>query len=312
MRKIGPITIEQRGFYEERLAKHTTVVSEHTFTNHFVWRRTHPFFGIDVKDTIITYEERDEGPVLFCPPIGPLTLAEAARELAEALGKRVVGFERVGEREMGPHLNDGWEVATDRDFSDYVYRREDLAELAGRNYHKKRNLVSQCLAEHDCTYEELGGRNAAEGMEMMQRWCDYRKCKGDRGLCSEFQATKELFENYGKLGVVGAAIRIDGRIEAFTVGERLNENTVVIHFEKAMPQYKGLYQVINQWFCKNSLADFEFVNREQDLGIPGLRKAKESYYPDHMITKYIIYPKGHQECLMPRHRPDQRCLDEEG
>jgi hypothetical protein len=76
-------------------------------------------------------------------------------------------------------------------------------------------------------------------------------------------------------------------MQAITIGERLNDSTAVVHFEKAMPGYDGLYQLINQWFCRYGLTEFEFVNREQDLGIPGLRKAKESYHPHHMVEKYV-------------------------
>jgi hypothetical protein len=94
------------------------------------------------------------------------------------------------------------------------------------------------------------------------------------------------------LNLTGGTIRIEGKIEAFTVGEALNPSTAVCHFEKAMPQFQGLAQVINQWFAKNNLGDFAYVNREQDLGIPGLRKAKESYFPDHLVEKVRIVLLG--------------------
>jgi len=80
---------------------------------------------------------------------------------------------------------------------------------------------------------------------------------------------------------------VDGRLQAFTIGERLNKDTAVVHFEKANPKIKGLYQLVNNWFCKNALADYTYVNREQDLGEAGLRRAKEGYHPHHMVEKYI-------------------------
>ena len=102
----------------------------------------------------------------------------------------------------------------------------------------------------------------------------------------------ETLQNYREFPLTGGAIRIAGTIEAFAVGERLNPSTAVWHFEKAMPHFHGLGQLINQWFTRENLAEFTYVNREQDLGIPGLRKAKESYFPDHLVEKVRIVLPG--------------------
>ena len=93
------------------------------------------------------------------------------------------------------------------------------------------------------------------------------------------------------LPLIGCAIIIDGGIEAFSIGERLNQETANIHFEKANSAIDGLYQLVNQWFCQRELMDYKYVNREQDLGIPGLRKAKQSYHPSHMVNKYTVTRK---------------------
>ena len=90
--------------------------------------------------------------------------------------------------------------------------------------------------------------------------------------------------------MIGGAVVVDGRIEAFAIGERLNPATAVVHFEKANPEMRGMYQLINQWFVRNELSDYMYVNREQDLGIEGLRKAKESYHPHHMVRKFTVRP----------------------
>ena len=97
-----------------------------------------------------------------------------------------------------------------------------------------------------------------------------------------------LLNNFEACGLFGAAIIIEGKVQAFTIAERLNSNTAVQHVEKANTQYKGIYQAINNLFCKNRLNEYTFINREQDDGNPGLRKAKLSYYPDHMVEKYNI------------------------
>lgn len=101
-----------------------------------------------------------------------------------------------------------------------------------------------------------------------------KSCHEDPGLKDEGEAIRVILENYEVLPLLGVIIYVDGSLEAFTIGEQLNRDTAVIHIEKANPNIKGLYQLINNWFCKNHLKEFKWVNREQDLGIPGLRRAR--------------------------------------
>lgn len=312
MRKLGPIALDHKRIYDDYLRRYPTEISEHSFTNLFMWRRARPVKAIEAEASLVTYEERDDGVILLGPPIGPLPLKGAIEIVKSTAGKDVALCERITEVAVTPGLISEYEVEEDRDYFDYTYLRSDLSELQGRRYHKKRNLIKQCLAENSCEYEPITGENIAEVSDMMDRWCDYRGCKDDRGLCNEFRATREVFRNYKDLGLIGAAIRIGGRIEAFTVGEALNANTAVIHLEKAMPQIKGLYQLINQWFCQKGLEGFEYVNREQDVGIPGLRQAKESYYPERMIKKFKVYPLGRERADLVEPVEFKRCLDEEG
>jgi hypothetical protein len=180
-------------------------------------------------------------------------------------------------------------VAPDRDNADYVYRVKELAELAGRRFHKKRNLIKQCLAAYRCEYEPMTPELLGECSSMQDRWCKERQCGHDPGLCKEYVAINEMFRLFEELQLMGGAIRVDGEIQAYAVGEELRQGTAVCHFEKAMPGFRGLGQLINQWFARYTLKGFEFENREQDLGIPGLRQAKESYYPHHMVEKFSAW-----------------------
>ena len=310
MKQLGLISLDQRSIYEERLAQYPTELSEHTFTNLFMWRKSSPIQAIDVSDTLILYKQTKQGAVVFGPPIGPLSLSDAAYHIQSKTGIPIVALERISEKAANSSLPPGWSSKEDQDYHDYVYRRDDLASLAGRRYHKKRNLVAQCLENHDCVYEEISDNNIDEVRTNMNKWCKERNCKENQELCPEYIASMEILKNFNALNVTGAAIRIEGNIEAFTVGERLNTNTAVIHLEKAMPQFKGLYQVINQWYCKNNLNDFEFVNREQDVGVEGLRKAKQSYLPHHMIKKFIVYPEGFKSFDIRKVRFEKRCPEE--
>ena len=121
-------------------------------------------------------------------------------------------------------------------------------------------------------------------------WCDIRDCftPENLSLAEEHAAVIETLDSFRELSLRGGVILIDGNIEAFTIGEPLNRETFVIHFEKANPRIIGLYQAINQEFCRTIADEYRFVNREQDLGEPGLRRAKESYCPDHLVEKYIV------------------------
>ena len=123
-------------------------------------------------------------------------------------------------------------------------------------------------------------------MEVAEKWCKIRRCEDDMNLLSESEAVRESLVHFPVLKIDGGVILIDGKVEAFTLGELLNDQTAVVHIEKANPENPGLYAMINQQFCENRWRDLLYINREQDLGEPGLRKAKLSYYPDHFVESF--------------------------
>ncbi|MBU4274058.1 MAG: phosphatidylglycerol lysyltransferase domain-containing protein, partial [Syntrophaceae bacterium] len=255
-------------------------------------RHTRPIWIDECKDSLLVFAETPRGLVLLGNPVGPVALAEVFKEY----GSRISEATRFPKEKLtDAALPPGALVVEDRDNADYVYRREALATLAGRQFTKKRNHINQCLAAYDCQYEIITGETVAECLALQDRWCNDRNCMIEPGLAGEYQAIEETLHHYEEFGLTGGAIRIAGTIEAFAVGEALNPSTAVCHFEKAMPQFQGLAQLINQWFAKNNLGDFDYVNREQDLGIPGLRQAKESYSPDHMVEKVRIVLDGSSE-----------------
>ncbi len=277
------LTLEDREQVRDFFTRFPPNISEHTFANLFVWAEHRPIAWAVLDDALCVVQEPDGDRSLLGPPRGG-----AAAEMVDRLAEDGIEvFDRLPEEAARELEERGLEVELDRDNSDYVYRREDLAELAGRDYHREKNLVNRCLSRYDCEYEEVMADNLDEVAEMQDRWCDEKDCGEDRGLCAEYRAIRRTLEHYEALDLIGAAVRIEGRIEAYSVGELLRPDTAVVHFEKAMTEFDGLYQVINQWFCREALPEVEFVNREQDLGIPGLRRAKESYNPHHMVHKYV-------------------------
>lgn len=280
------LSLKHKERVNDALARYPQETSELAFGNLFSWRTTRPLEVLDVDDTLFFLLERDNGDTLFSNPLGPCSLQDAVRIVKQHTGRPLLTCERITEPAMGNFSREGVQVIEDRNNSDYVYPRNALADLKGRKYHKKRNLIAQCLSSYDCTYEPITPATIPEVRAMQDRWCADHICKKQPGLCHEYIAVHEMLEHYESLGIIGGAVRINGQVEAYAIAERLNDTTAVIHFEKAMKQFKGLYQVINQWFAQHALSPFETINREQDMGIEGLRRAKESYYPERMIKKY--------------------------
>ncbi|MDR1564506.1 MAG: phosphatidylglycerol lysyltransferase domain-containing protein [Oscillospiraceae bacterium] len=176
--------------------------------------------------------------------------------------------------------------ASDRDWFDYVYNTSDLINLAGKKYHGKRNHIAKFNREFpNWSYEALSQENLDDCRAMLKEWYAQASPE-DKGLQSEEAAINDALESYEALDFKGAIIRVDGKPVAFTMGERLNSNTFCIHFEKALSAFPGSYPMINREFCEHELAEYQYVNREEDIGIEGLRKAKLSYYPAILLEKF--------------------------
>ena len=274
------------------LADYPPLISEHTFTNLFAWSETKPIWLYEKNGSLVFLTRtgicRNDELMVLGPVAGKLPLVEVFR----ALSDRVVGGIRLTESAVEKLDQGDFLTKKDRDNFDYVYQVKELAELKGRNYAKKRSHVKHCMENHDCRFELISERNLDDCRDLLDRWCGSRRCEEDPGLHGESGAIRTTLDHFNDFKLLGGAIRVDGRIEAFAIGERLNQDTAVCHFEKAMPEINGLNQLINQWFAKNCLNGFKYVNREQDLGIPGLRQAKESYHPDHLVEKFEVIRKS--------------------
>lgn len=172
-----------------------------------------------------------------------------------------------------------------RDKSDYIYLVEDLIELKGRKYHGKKNHINQFIQNNEYTYEKISKDNIEECRKMKNEWA-LENDKMDESSQIEVAVVDTMLDHYDQLNLTGGLIRIDGIVKAFTLGEKLSNDTFVTHIEKADGKIRGLYPIINQKFSENELKDYVYVNREEDLGIPGLRKAKLSYNPVNLWDKY--------------------------
>ncbi len=180
-----------------------------------------------------------------------------------------------------------YDFIEDRDNEEYIYRTEDMIRLPGKKLRMKKNHLNGFLRQYaDYQYEAITKENLEDAKAGIHDWFLRH---GD--IEEEEQAIKRCFDHWDALGVKGAVIRIYGKVEAFTNGDSINEKMAHIIFEKANPEIRGLYQAINRDFLMHEFAETEFVNREEDLGLPGLREAKMGYHPDHLTEKYDVVLK---------------------
>jgi hypothetical protein len=175
---------------------------------------------------------------------------------------------------------------------DYIYNIKELTELKGNRFHKKKNLVNQFKRKYVYEYVSFEASMIDMALAMQEDWCTWRDCESSEALSAENRAISKILENwYAMHGLTGGALLVDQAMVAYTIAEQLSQDTIVIHFEKGNPDYKGAYQAINQMFLEHTDKPFDLVNREQDLGDKGLRKAKLSYHPIDFVKKYRIYFK---------------------
>jgi uncharacterized protein len=289
--RFSKLTLEDKPLFDSLLKEAQPQISELTFTNLFVWNASEPVQTSQLDETVLIQRRRlRDSKIFLLPPLGKKRLLEALRSLRSmSLEGELPPFYGFTPQQVQQLENEFNRVELDRDNWDYVYLTSDLADLPGDRYHPKRNFVSRCLSNYECRYASIGPNEIQECLQLQTRWCNLRNCSQVQGLEAENTAIKAAFENYEGLGIFGGAVYVDDTLEAFTLSEPLNDDTAVIHFEKANPEIEGLYQLVNQWFCQKALGKFRYINREQDLGIPGLRKAKESYYPRHMVEKSIVH-----------------------
>ena len=172
-----------------------------------------------------------------------------------------------------------------RDASDYIYNSYELIELSGKKYHSKRNFVSRFKSAYNWSYENIDNKN----IEDCKRFCDVWFSKYTyEDVEKEQQAVSVSLDYFFELGLEGGLLRVDGKVVAFTAGEPISDKVFCVHIEKADTEYVGAYNALNQEFIRNNCSRYEFINREEDMGLEGLRKSKESYNPAMIFNKYNI------------------------
>ena len=266
------------------------------FTNLYMWAKPYNI-RFCVQDDLLYMINEWQGQVSALQPIGAAEkMADGAKNLADMFAAEGVPFTMAGvEKKFADLLANcpkaNFEITPDRNNFDYVYRAEDLINLAGRKYHSKKNHLNAFRKTYpDAEYLPITEEIITLCKLELNSWYKLRAAEeeDDPFIRYERAAIIEVLNNFTDFKLKGGAIRLQGRIIAFTFGERLNRDTAVIHVEKADPDVRGAYPAINQGFVEHEWSDMTYINREEDMGLEGLRKAKESYKPVKMIEKFNV------------------------
>ena len=269
---------------------------ERTFANALLWSRHYPVMYAIVENALV-FRSMSHGEAYAYPVGKPSDVKRALDYLMKDTKKRGVPFmlyhitpeQFVQIEEWYP---DRFEIEYHRDIADYIYESEKLINLSGKKLHAKRNHINKFKATyHSWSYETMKEDNLEECFQMALKWRKENGCDEDPDKNAEMCVTLNALRLFKELELRGGILRIDGEIIAFTIGEAISEDTFVVHVEKAFADIQGAYPMINQQFAEHECALYQYINREDDTGSEGLRKAKLSYRPAFLVEKGIVKEK---------------------
>lgn len=265
------------------------------FTNMYSWNaKFKTQYDIYHKTLFLRFIESD-GHMYYMMPIGPMPVKDAVELMmadAKACGTpfRMKGISLRMWDIIKKEMPGEFEYFHDRNNDEYIYLSEKLINLSGKKLQSKRNHINRFKADNpDWEYFPLTSKEELmECDRMLDEWDNLKD--NEKSLRYDYIATKVMLEHFDYLGLKGGAIRVNGKIIAFTIGEKLTEDSFVVHVEKAFSDINGAYTIINQQFIQHEASEFTYINREEDMGIEPLRKAKLSYQPDILLEEAILLP----------------------
>ena len=291
------ITIEDKELFDNYIYPYNFLSCEYSFTTLYIWREACDVQYEIYKGTLIIKKKDFQGDYHFMQPIG--YEEENLQNILEYLTKykkenhmKYIFKDLEGDfiEKISALWTDekGLCIKEDRDNFDYLYEAEKLMKLPGKKLHGKKNHYNSFVKEYDYEVKEIIGEEVINGViEATERWYSENN-NNDKILYYETESIKNVVQNIALFNLKGIAIYINGEVAAFSLGEKLNDKLAVIHVEKGDINYKGIYSFINRTFIEKCFSDVKIINREQDLGIEGLIKAKLSYNPFKLEKKFII------------------------
>lgn len=292
------VTMADKAWIEPLLALEPTCACEYNFATLFLWEAPFSKRITRCGDRLVVrlFEGAE---VLYLYPVGGGPLGPVLEEMeadarAQGAPLRMICVPQEFCGRLEEALPGRFAFEPDRNAWDYIYDVDKLADLKGKKLHAKRNHINRFNDNWpDWMFEPLTAKNLAECQAMVEVWFARRDSEMEAGgksrLSDENDAVGIALENFDALGLEGGLIRADGQVLAFTIGDRQSEDCYAIHFEKAFDDIQGAYPAINREFVRHVRAKYpevKWINREDDVGLEGLRKAKLSYYPDILLEKY--------------------------
>ena len=290
--------LEDRDLINRYLKYSDSRSCEMTFANTYLWSR-HYGIGYAIVNDMLIFGNIDGG-CSYTLPVGPGDLkstldllmkhCEENGQVFQLHNITREDFEKLEELYPGR-----FDIRYEREYADYVYEAEKLASLSGKKYHSKKNHVNKFMKLYpDWSYEPITQNNIEECFQMALRWRELNGCEADEDKHAEICVTLNYLRLFEELGMRGGALRVNGEIVAFTLGEAVGnrKDTLVVHIEKAYAEIQGAYTMINQQFALHEGKGFLYLNREEDMGEEGLRKAKLSYKPVFLIEKGVVRERG--------------------
>lgn len=288
-----PLSLEDKELFDSYIKKNKFLTSEYSFISLFIWRKALDTQFCIYKDALIIKKRSPEFGSFFMQPIG--YKEEDLRDIIDTLieYKNSNSMEYLFRNVEKPFLdelnkvcNNRFQIGVEENNFDYIYESQNLINLSGRKLASKRNHITRFVNTYNYRVEDIDHKNIEECINAAREWCIANNCDGF--ISYETESIIEMFNNWELFNFKGIAVYIDNKICAFTIGERFNEEMAIIHVEKALPDIHGLYTFINRTFVEMHFNDVRFINREDDMGIEGLRKAKQSYHPYKLEYKQTV------------------------
>lgn len=292
--QLKPLTIEDRTLFDQYYTENPAKCSYLSFANLFLWKDAEDIHYFEYEGhLVVTGKSIYNGQRYFMMPLGGCLCGKLKAYLDANFGTdyHIYGITADDLDAVRKNCGEFFDIHRERDMDNYVYTTQKLSTLTGKKLHGKRNHINKFKELYSYNYEPLTADNMEKIRSFIEEWYQ-KKAETDASILTEKTALENALKNFEKLELKGGILLVDGKSVAFSIGEQLNQDTALIHFEKADTDYQGAYPMMNQQFVINAWSNLTYVNREDDMGIEGLRKAKLSYYPDIMVEMYSATPKA--------------------
>ncbi len=289
MIKFRKLTIEDKAWFDEALKGCGYGIYEYNFTSAFIWSAMLGISVADMRGSIIIASNNESTFLYPYGKCGGIAGVELIMEHCSEKGiaPRFYSILPQMKAELEAAYPGKWKFVQNRNAGDYIYETESLTTLRGKKLSSKRNHINRFEQEYpNWRYERITRDNIGDAFEMNMKWCAEMDCQNSKGLREEGCAVRCAFKNFFELGLDGGILYANDEAVAFSMGERLDDNTYLVHIEKAYAEVNGAYPMINKQFVLHNAEGYKYVNREEDEGDEGLRRAKLSYQPAVIAQKY--------------------------